>query len=141
MVRHNTKVGLRVAFQGERGAFSEEALQSLCGPASDAVPCERFADVFQSVNSRVANAAVIPIENTLHGSVHENYDQLLANPLIIAAETQLRIVHNIIAVPGVKLAQIRQVYSHPVALNHCQTFFKNHPEIEQCPFYDTAGSV
>jgi prephenate dehydratase len=141
LVRRDTKNALRVAFQGERGAFSEEALQSLCGPESDAIPCERFADVFQSVVSRATNAAVIPIENTLHGSVHENYDRLLASPLLIAAETQVRIVHNVIAAPGVKMTQIKQIYSHPVALNQCQTFFKNHPEIEQCPFYDTAGSV
>ncbi len=140
-VHKRTSPQMRVAFQGERGAFSEEALRTLCGPDAVAVACERFADVFTSVVTGATNAAVIPIENALHGSVHENYDQLLANPLEIAAETQVRIVHNLIAAPGVKMSQVRQVYSHPVALNQCKTFFEDHPDIEACPFYDTAGSV
>jgi prephenate dehydratase len=93
------------------------------------------------VSSGKADGAAIPIENTLHGSVHENYDHLLAHKLVIAAETQVRIVHNLIAAPGVTLRQIRRVYSHPVALNQCLSFFAGHPEIEKAPFYDTAGSV
>ncbi len=130
-----------MAFQGERGAFSEEALRKLCGADARAVPFPRFADVFDSVANRQTSAAVVPIENTLHGSVHENYDQLLKHPLVIASETQVRIVHNLIAMPGVKFSQVKEVYSHPVALNQCQSFFQGHPTVEQCPFYDTAGSV
>jgi prephenate dehydratase len=81
------------------------------------------------------------MENTLAGSVHENYDHLLHFDVRIAAETNLRIVHNLIAPPGVRFADIRKVYSHPVALNQCLKFFARHRKLERVPFYDTAGSV
>jgi prephenate dehydratase len=84
---------------------------------------------------------VIPIENTLHGSVHDNYDYLLKYDLSIRGETFVRVVHNLIAAPGVRFPLIRRVYSHPVALNQCRTFFEENPQIEKIPFYDTAGSV
>jgi prephenate dehydratase len=84
---------------------------------------------------------VIPIENTLAGSVHENYDHLLNFDVRIVAETNLRIVHNLMAPPGVRLQDIRKVYSHPVALNQCLRFFASHPKIERVPFYDTAGAA
>jgi len=84
---------------------------------------------------------VIPIENTLHGSVHENYDLLLRFDLNIQGETFVRIVHNVIAPPGVSFNRLRRIYSHPVALNQCRKFFEKHRKIEQVPFYDTAGSV
>jgi prephenate dehydratase len=135
------KRALTVAFQGELGAFSQEAAMKLAGPEAEPVPCQRFLDVFQMVARGDAAAAVIPIENTLHGSVHENYDHLLAHDLVITGETQVRIVHCLIAAPGVRAGQIRRVYSHPVALNQCLEFFATHPEIEKAPFYDTAGSV
>ena len=132
---------MTIAFQGELGAFSQEAALKLAGPDAQIVPCQRFLDVFQLVSQGRADAAVIPIENTLHGSVHENYDHLLAHQLTIAGETQVRIVHNLMAAPGVTFRQIRRVYSHPVALNQCLQFFAAHPEIEKAPFYDTAGSA
>jgi len=88
-----------------------------------------------------ADAAVIPIENTLHGSVHENYDHLLQFDFRIVAETNVRIVHNLIAVPGVRFKDVKRVFSHPVALNQCLDFFKANPQIQREPFYDTAGSV
>ncbi len=135
------KRALKIAFQGEHGAFSEEAARKLAGPAPETIPCPRFLDAFQMVARGDADAAIIPIENTLHGSVHENYDHLLAHELVIAAETQVRIVHNLIAAPGVPFRQIRRAYSHPVALNQCLDFFEAHPEIEKATFYDTAGSV
>jgi prephenate dehydratase len=84
---------------------------------------------------------VIPIENTLHGSVHENYDHLLHFDLEIRAETSVRISHNLIAMPGVRFKDLMQVYSHPVALNQCLDFLAAHPQLERVPFYDTAGSV
>jgi prephenate dehydratase len=84
---------------------------------------------------------VIPIENTLHGSVHENYDHLLHFELDIVAETHVRIAHNLIAKPGVRFRDIRRVFSHPVALNQCLTFLGEHADLERVPFYDTAGSV
>jgi prephenate dehydratase len=91
--------------------------------------------------SRKIDAAVIPIENTLAGSVHENYDHLLNFDVRIAAETSVRIVHNLIAPAGVRFQDIRKVYSHPVALNQCLHFFAEHPKMDRTPFYDTAGAV
>ena len=130
-----------VAFQGERGAFSEEAARKLLGNGIDILPCQRFEDVFRALDQKKAQAAVIPIENTLHGSVHENYDHLLHFNLPIVAETNVRIVHNLIAAPGVTYRKIKRVYSHPVALNQCLDFFARNPQFEKVPFYDTAGSV
>lgn len=130
-----------VAFQGERGAFSEEAARKLLGRRISVLPCMRFEDVFRRLAARKVHAAVVPIENTLHGSVHENYDHLLHFELPIAGETSVRIIHNLIAPPKVSFAKIRRVYSHPVALNQCLRFFASNPQIEKVPFYDTAGSV
>ncbi len=129
------------AFQGERGAFSEEAARRLLGRRVKVLPCQRFEDVFRSLTEKKVQAAVVAIENTLHGSVHENYDHLLHHELPIVAETNVRIVHNLIAPPGVPFREIRRVFSHPVALNQCLRFFAAHPHIESVPFYDTAGSV
>jgi len=131
----------KIAFQGERGAFSEEAARKLLGDGIAVVPCARFEDVFRSVKNGQARGAVIPIENTLAGSVHENYDHLQNFELPIFAETQVRIVHNLIAIKGVKFSGIRRVFSHPVALNQCLKFFSGNPRVERVPFYDTAGSV
>jgi len=136
-----TGKNLTVAFQGELGAFSEVAARQLCGPDAVMVPCQRFLDVFERVSSGKAAAAVIPIENTLHGSIHENYDNLLQNKLSIVGETQVRIVHNLIAAPGVGFKKVHRVFSHPVALNQCLSFFAANPQVEKAPFYDTAGSV
>ncbi len=129
------------AFQGERGAFSQEAARRLLGPSVKVLPLPRFEDIFRALADGKATAAVVPIENSLAGSVHQNYDLLLEHDLPIVAETSVRIVHNLIALPGVKFSNIRRVYSHPVALNQCLDFFTKHPEIEKVPFYDTAGSV
>ena len=131
----------RVSFQGEKGAFSQEAAHRLLGPAIEVVPCQRFDDLFRSLETGEADAAVVPIENTLHGSVHENYDHLLKFDFPIVAETSVRIVHNLIAPPGVPFRRVQRVYSHPVALNQCLDFFTANPAIERVPFYDTAGSV
>ena len=129
------------AFQGERGAFSEEAVRRLLGDRAQAVPCQRFEEVFQKLKRKEVPAAVIPIENTLAGSVHENYDHLLNYDFRISGETNVRINHNLIAHPGVRLRDIRRVYSHPVALNQCLRFFSENPSLEKTSFYDTAGSV
>lgn len=131
---------MKIAIQGERGSFSHEAaLQML--PGCTVVPCARSAEVFASVLRKKAQAAVIPIENTLAGPVTEHFDLLLEHPLFIHREHPLRIRHNLIAVPGVKLQQLRRVLSHPVALDQCRRFFHEHPRVQQVPFYDTAGSV
>jgi prephenate dehydratase len=131
----------RIAFQGERGAFSEEAARKLLGASIEAVPFQRFEDLFRALKDKKVLGAIVPIENTLAGSVHENYDHLQRYELPIVAETSVRIVHNLIAPPGVSFARLRKVYSHPVALNQCLRFFEQHPRIEKEPFYDTAGSV
>ena len=131
----------RVAFQGELGAFSHAAARKFFGEEVKTLPCERFDQVFHSVVQGQATHAVIPIENTLHGSVHENYDHLLEYKLTIINETNFRISHQVIGMPGTKLRHVKKVFSHPVALNQCLEFFTDHPEIEPIPFYDTAGSV
>jgi prephenate dehydratase len=131
----------RLAFQGELGAFSHEACMRLLGPRVVVLPCQRFEEAFASLRDGTSDAAVIPIENTLHGSVHENYDHLLHFDYRIVAEINLRIVHNLIVPPGVSLKRIRRIFSHPVALNQCLNFLAANPQMERTPFYDTAGSV
>ncbi|HEY7334685.1 MAG TPA: prephenate dehydratase [Bryobacteraceae bacterium] len=132
---------MKVAFQGELGAFSQEAIRQLLGQSAQPVPCQRFDDVFEALETRRVAAAVTPIENTLHGSVHQNYDLLLKHDFTITAETNVRIVHNLIAAPGTRFRQITKAYSHDVALNQCLDFFRRNKQIDSVPFYDTAGSV
>ena len=132
---------LRVAFQGELGAFSQQAIRQLLGARATPVPRQRFEEVFDALRAGEVDAAALPIENTLAGSVHENYDLLLKFDFDITAETNVRIVHNLIAPPGTKFGMIRKVYSHPVALNQCIDFFARYKKIERVPYYDTAGSV
>jgi prephenate dehydratase len=129
------------SFQGERGAFSEQAARQLLGERVNVLPCVRFEDVFRSLKEGKVSAAVVAIENTLAGSVHENYDHLQRFDLPIAGETSVRIEHNLMAAPGVPFRAIRRVFSHPVALNQCLDFFAANPQIEKVPYYDTAGSV
>jgi prephenate dehydratase len=132
---------MKVAFQGELGAFSQQAIRQLLGPRAEPAPYQRFEEVFGALRGEKVDAAVLPIENTLHGSVHENYDLLLRYDFEITAETSVRIVHNLIAPPGVPFERVRKVYSHPVALNQCLDFFRRHKRVERVTFYDTAGSV
>jgi len=131
----------RISIQGERGAFSQVAVQQLLGPRVEILPLPRFEDVFRSLKERKVDGAVVPIENTLAGSIHENYDHLQRFQLPIVAETSVRIVHNLIVPPNVRFSSLRRVYSHPVALNQCLRFFEANPAIERVSFYDTAGSV
>src|SRR5262249_12812841 len=130
-VAGNFEMSALIAFQGARGAFSEEATRKLLGLNAQVLPCERFEDVFRSLKSGRAAGAVVPIENTLAGSVHENYDHLQRFELPIVAETSVRIVHNLIAKNGVPFPKIKKVYSHPVALNQCLDFFAKNPQIER----------
>jgi prephenate dehydratase len=140
-VKPNAGNKRRISFQGELGAFSQVAAQQLAAGDFVPQPLPSFLDVFESVVNGKCDAAVIPIENTLHGSIHDNYDHLLKFNLLIRGETFVRIVHNLIAAPGVRMRDIKQIYSHPVALNQCRHFLDNHREIERATFYDTAGSV
>lgn len=132
---------LRVAFQGELGAFSHEAARGAFGADIEMVPRRTFEEMFDAVNLGHADVAVVPIENTLVGSIIKNYDLLVEHQLEIAAELVLRIVHNLIAKPGVKLEEIKHVLSHPVALAQCERFLKANPLIKVEQAYDTAGSV
>ena len=131
---------MKVAIQGELGSFSHEAAEKMV-PRCTVVPCARSAEVFDRVERGLAGAAVIPIENTLAGTVTEHADLLVARDVFIQGEHLLRIVHNVIAAPRVKLKSFRRVLSHPVALDQCRDFFRRHPQFEAVPFYDTAGSV
>lgn len=131
----------RTGIQGELGAFSQEATRQLLGPKTEIVPYPTFEGVFVALRNGKIDAAVIPMENTLAGSVYENYDHLTRFDVRIAAETNVRIVHNLIAPPGTRFRDLRKVYSHPVALNQCLKFFARYPKLERVPFYDTAGSV
>lgn len=135
------KKPMKVAFQGELGAFSQQAIQQLLGTRAQPVPHQRFDQAFAALKAGKVDSAVIPLENTLAGSVHENYDLLLKYPFTITAETSVRVIHNLIAPPGVTFRSLQTVYSHPVALNQCLDFFAKYPRIQRVPFYDTAGSV
>ena len=130
-----------VAIQGEAGSFSHVAALETHGPALRLVPCPTFVELFRAVETGQAATGIVPIENTLAGSVHENYDLLSAHDLHVVAETELRIRHCLIAPPRTKLPQIRRVASHPVALAQCRHFFVRHPDVVAVPAYDTAGSV
>lgn len=131
---------MRIAIQGELGSFSHEAARHMVADCT-IVPCARSVEVFDRLNRGSVHAAVIPIENTLAGSVGEHFDLLLARRVFIQREFRLRIEHNLIALPGVKTRDVRKVYSHPVALDQCRNFFRRHPRMQPVPFYDTAGSV
>jgi 3-deoxy-7-phosphoheptulonate synthase len=133
---------LTVAFQGERGAFSEKAVYSYFDEEVNLVPCAEFRDVFNSVLEGKSNVGIIPLENSLSGSIHQNFDLLLQFPDIkIIGEKKIRIIHNLIALPGAKLEDIHRVYSHPQGLAQCAHYLENFPGWEKIAYYDTAGSV
>lgn len=130
-----------IAFQGEHYAFSEIAAKKFLGESTICHPKETFEQVFQSVKEKNPILGIIPIENTLSGSIHQNYDLLLENSVRIVGEVNLRIELHLIAQPGVELSQVRTVYSHPAALGQCRNFWAQHRDIKMIPSYDTAGSV
>jgi prephenate dehydratase len=137
-----SKATQRVGFQGERGAFSETAALKMVPGSVDLIPYPSFLELFRALAAGRIHYATVPIENTLAGSVHENYDHLLKYRLPILAETRVRIVHNLIAPPGVRFAAVRRVFSHPVALQQCKLFLDKHRrQLQPVTYYDTAGSV
>lgn len=136
----SAQTGMRIAIQGEPGSFSHEAALKLV-PDARIVPCSLSADVFAAVSEGTVDAAVIPIENSLAGSVLEHFDLLLAHDVQVERETLIRIRHNLIAVPGGATEKIERVFSHPVALAQCRRFLAAHPQMKAMAFYDTAGSV
>ncbi len=125
------------------GSNSHMATVEMLGNQSglEIIACTVSAQVLAKVVAGEVDGAVLPIENSLHGSVAEHYDLLLELPVRIERESLLRIRHNVIAMPGVKMEEVRRVMSHPVALSQCRRFLAAHPELEVVPFYDTAGSV
>jgi 3-deoxy-7-phosphoheptulonate synthase len=134
--------GIIVAFQGERGAFGEHAIRHWFVGEVQAQPVKEFGDVFDAVLQGSARFGMVPIENSLTGSIHENYDLLLQYPDIhIVGEQKIRIVHNLIGLPGTRFEDIRRVFSHPQGLAQCGRFLDAHPDWERVPYYDTAGSV
>ncbi len=139
---HTGKAGeaMRIAIQGEPGSFSHEAAIKLVTNAV-IVPFSLSADAFAALANGTVEAAVIPIENSLAGSVSEHFDLLLAHDVKVERETLLRIRHNLIAISGVNTGEIDRVFSHPVALAQCRRFLADHPRMEAFAFYDTAGSV
>lgn len=140
------KSASKVAIQGELGSNSHvAALDAMAaqhpGLAIEIVPCALAAEACEAVQSGAVGFSVLPIENSLHGSVAEHLDLLLTHNLLVTGESLFRVRHNVIAAPGVSLADIRQVLSHPVALSQCRRWLRAHPHIAAVPFYDTAGSV
>ena len=131
---------MKIAIQGEMGSFSHEAAQAM-QPTAKIVPCSRSFEVFDRVKRGSVDGAVIPIENSLAGSVAEHFDLLLSRDVHIVREFRLRIVHNLIAPRGTILRDVRRVFSHPVALDQCRDLFARNSSLEPVPFYDTAGSV
>ncbi len=131
----------RIAFQGERGAFSEEAAVKLLGEDIQLVPRTTFEALYRSIKDGVADYILAPIENSLAGSIHRSYDLLISSGLNIHAEVVIPIAHNLIGVPGSTFERITQVSSHPVALAQCEQFFASHPNIKRVATDDTAGSV
>jgi prephenate dehydratase len=132
--------GMKIAIQGEPGSFSHEAAIKLVNDAL-IVPFALSADAFAALANEEVEAAVIPIENSLAGSVSEHFDLLLSNHVKVERETLLRIRHNLIGISGATVGDIDRVFSHPVALAQCRRFLANHPKMEAYSFYDTAGSV
>jgi len=132
---------MRVAFQGEPGAFSEAAAVQLLGEGIKTVPRATFDATFRAIADSAADALLVPVENTLAGSVVRVFDLLLQSPLEICGETILPIEHHLMGVPGASIENLRSVASHPMALAQCERFFETHPAVKRVPAEDTAGSV
>ncbi len=132
--------GTTVAFQGEMGAYSEEASYQYFGSKATLQPCENLEDVFQVVEKGDIQYGLVPAENSLEGSITRTYDLLLDSNLKVRGEIQLRIVHCLIGLPDAQIDSIREVYSHPQALGQCKTFLRQ-MGWKLTPTYDTAGSV
>jgi len=131
---------MRIAYQGEPGAFSEAAARQVNAEAH-LVPCRSFEDVFEAVNGGPAGYGVLPIENSIGGSIHRNFDLLLENHLPIVGEIELPVVHHLLALPGCTMDRVRRIYSHPQALAQCERFLRELPNVRVNPTYDTAGSA
>jgi prephenate dehydratase len=131
----------KVAFQGELGAFSELALYEYFSRNVKVLPLPTFSEIFDIVSSGEADHGIVPIENSLTGSIHENYDLLLKYDLVITGEVKLRIIHNLIVNPRTDLTDLKRIYSHPQALTQCKDFLSGLNGVEQISMHDTAGAA
>jgi len=131
---------VRIAFQGEPGAYSEAAAIRFTDHA-DLLPCESFDDVFTAVATGKATHGILPVENSIGGSIHRNYDLLLEHDLPIVGEVVLDITHNLLVLPGTTMEQVKKIYSHPQALAQCERFLRSLPGVSVEATYDTAGSA
>jgi arogenate/prephenate dehydratase len=131
---------VKIAFQGEPGAYSEAAALRF-NPRCEAVACPAFEDVFETVERGRATCGVLPIENSIGGTIHRNYDLLLHFELRIVGEVELPVVHSLVAMPGTRFEDVRQIYSHPQALAQCDRFLRSMRGVEVVATYDTAGSA
>ena len=132
--------GITASFQGELGAYSEEAAFQYFGSGARLKPCESLEDAFQAVEKNEVQYGIVPVENSLEGSIPRTYDLLLDSALKVSGETKLRVVHCLIALPDAQIDSIKEVYSHPQALGQCKTFLRQ-MGWKPTPAYDTAGSV
>jgi prephenate dehydratase len=131
---------MKIAYQGEPGAFSEAAARRIA-PAAELVACRSFEDVFASVDAGTSSHGVLPIENSIGGSIHRNYDLLVEHHLPIVGEVELPVIHQLLALPGVSLDRLKRVYSHPQALAQCERFLRTLSGVDIIATYDTAGSA
>jgi prephenate dehydratase len=131
---------MKMAYQGEPGAFSEAAARRIDKEAT-LIPCRSFEEVFDAVEGGPASHGVLPVENSIGGSIHRNYDLLLSHELPIIGEVELPVVHHLLALPGATLAGLKRVYSHPQGLAQCERFLRTLTSVEVIATYDTAGSA
>jgi arogenate/prephenate dehydratase len=131
---------MRIAYQGEPGAFSEAAARRI-DPDAQLTPSKSFEEVFERVSADPATWGILPFENSIGGSIHRNYDLLLSHELPIVAEVELPVVHHLLALPGATLAGLRRVYSHPQGLAQCERFLRSLTNVDIIATYDTAGSA
>ena len=131
---------MKIAYQGETGAFSEAAARRV-EPDAELLPCRSFEDVFDAVKAATVAHGVLPIENSIGGSIHRNYDLLLEHDLPIVGEVELPVIHHLLALPGATLDGLRKVYSHPQGLAQCERFLRTLTNVEIVATYDTAGSA
>jgi len=131
---------MRIAYQGEPGAYSEAAALAF-DPEATPFPCRSFEDVFQAVSDGTVARGILPMENTIGGTIHRNYDLLVEHELPIVGEVQLKVDHCLLALPGVRIDDVRVVHSHPQALAQCERFLRGLPNVEIEAVYDTAGGA
>jgi arogenate/prephenate dehydratase len=131
---------MKIAYQGEPGAFSEAAARRI-DPEALLTPCRSFDEVFDAVQAGTTTYGVLPIENSIGGSIHRNYDLLLERTLPIVGEVELPVIHHLLALPGATLDGLRRVYSHPQGLAQCERFLRSLAQVEIIATYDTAGSA